>query len=292
MRNLKNWLKIGEKIASQTEALVKPADEGIKPELIADFVEFNRLIGLPRHPATAQPMELMPYQKEFAKEIRLDRDQWFIINKARQQGVSELMLRVLAFHAFHKYKGFRIMIVAGNTQKHANRLMRRLKELFTKIPTELETEKEEYLKLRNGTEYYAFPSNPASYRGIEKVKAIFLDEAAHYDFVDDHIVYNALEPITLAGKPDLFMVSTPNGRRGFFYALYVDAVAGKNNFRHIEWNYEKALGWLYTEEDIEKKRNDPTIHFDQEYNCKFTSTVNSIFGELKEDPDLEAFQMP
>lgn len=182
------------------------------------------------------------------------------------------------------------MIVAGNTQKHANRLMYRLQQLFKLIHNHIVEERAEYLKLDNGTEYFAFPSNPSSYRGIEKVKAIFVDEGAHFDFVDDYIVYDALEPITLASKPDLFIISTPNGKRGFFYELYVQAVAGNNKFKPRFWNYEKAMGWLYSQADIDEKKRDLTIDFEQEYNGQFTTTRHSIFGEIFKTEEYEAVE--
>jgi len=38
-----------------------------------DFIQFNNLIGLPKHPATFEPMDLMNYQKNFFQDHRKHR---------------------------------------------------------------------------------------------------------------------------------------------------------------------------------------------------------------------------
>jgi len=250
-----------------------------------DFGKFNELIGLPLHPVTNQPTILMPYQLEFIKIIPQDRNGRFLINKSRQIGVTELILRVLAYHCFFKYKGGRIIIIAGTREKTVAKLMKRFKQLFQNIsPTILESKNGLKIKLKNGTEIEALPSNSDAIRGDTKIKAIFVDEAAHFNLQDDSVVLNAIEPLVFTNNADLFLVSTPNGRRGFFYDLWMS----ENEYHKKQWDYTCAAGFIYDLDKIQQELQRKDVDVDQEYRCQFTSTRTSIFGSDFTTEDYEA----
>lgn len=242
----------------------------------SDFEEFNKLIGLPKHPATLQEMPLMPYQLGFVNQISDDRNGLYHINKSRQIGVTELILRVIAYHSFFKYKGGRILIIAGTREKTAAKIMQRFKQLFYNIPWTVEDSRNVlHIKLVNGTEIEALPSNSEAIRGDTKIKAIFVDEAAHFRLQDDSVVIDALEPVVFTNKSDLFLVSTPNGRRGFFYSIS----ESQNEFHKIRWDYTCAIGYIYSKDDIKKELQRNDIDTEQEYMCQFTTTRSAIFGD-------------
>jgi len=260
-------------------------EHNYKEDFYSDFVKFNKKIGLPINPVTEKINPLMPYQIEFFKKI-LKKQQKFHINKSRQIGVTELILRVIAFHCFNKYKGGKILIIAGTREKTASKIMSRLKQLFSNIPWTVEDSKlVQQLKLTNGTVIEALPSNSDAIRGDTKIKAIFVDEAAHFNLSDDSVVLDALQPIVFTNKADLFLVSTPNGMNGFFY----DLSRQENDYCKLEYDYKMAINCIYTEKGIEEelKRND--IDVDQEYRCKFTSPKNAIFGPVL-DEEIEDFE--
>jgi len=230
----------------------------------------------------------MPYQMEFFNKIQM-KQQKFHINKSRQIGVTELILRVIAFHCFNKYKGGKILIIAGTREKTASKIMARLKQLFRNIPQTVEESRlVQQLKLSNGTVIEAMPSNSDAIRGDTKIKAIFVDEAAHFNLVDDSVVLDALQPIVFTNKADLFLVSTPNGMNGFFYNLSRQ----DNDYCKLEYDYKMAINCIYSEKEIDEelKRND--IDVDQEYRCKFTSPKSAIFGPVLDEElgDFEALE--
>ena len=254
-------------------------------EIPQDFAKFNELIGLPKHPVTFKSTPLMPYQIEFAKLIPQSRNIRFHINKSRQIGVTELISRVLAYQSFFKYKGGKILIIAGTRMDTAGEIMRRFKELFQNIPgTILDAKNSLKLSLKNGTEIEALPSNSDAIRGLTKIKAIFVDESAHFNLIDDSIVLDAILPLVDTNQADLFLVSTPNGRRGFFYEISIN----ENNYHKIQWDYTVAAGFIYQLEEFEAKFQDNTVDVDQEYRCQFTSPRTSIFGD---DFDTEDFEV-
>ena len=58
----------------------------------------------------------------------------FHVNKSRQIGLTEIVLRIVQYLAFSKYAGGRIMIIAGTREKTTKKVMDRLKLLFQNIP--------------------------------------------------------------------------------------------------------------------------------------------------------------
>ena len=210
---------------SSNEVRVKVIESKIKKgittniiSMTKDFTKFNNIIGLPKHPQTFREHCLTNIQmKLFNEGIHPTKQNKLHLNKARQNGWTELILRALAFHSFHKYAGGKIIIIAGTREKTTKDIFYRFMSLFNNIQEYVAEKGALYMKLINGTEIYGMPANPEAVTGWTKIKAIFMDEAAKWNLVDDYPVINAIMPIVRTNKADLFMISTPKGPRGFFY---------------------------------------------------------------------------
>lgn len=287
MRIINNLQKQTLRFDREIPASPPPVIERLLPkaDIPDDFEKFNKLIGLPLHPATYQPIGLMPYQTNFHKKIPRDHQRKFHINKSRQMGFSETILRVIAYEAFHKYQGGQILIIAGTRQKTANKLMKRLRPMFDPIGNTvkgwspgkrvMDIGAMELLELKNGTSIQALPSSIGSIRGDTKIKAVLIDEAAWFDLEDDSIVMDAVGPIIFTNQSDLFILSTPNGRRGFFYDLSKDP----QDYMPLTYSYEHGLGFIYTQEQMDKELARTDIDVQQEYMNQFTTTRRSYYGD-------------
>jgi hypothetical protein len=62
------------------------------------------------------------------------------------------------------------------------------------------------------------PHNEATARGFSKVNLMLIDEASRVG--DD--LYRAMRPVLAVGNGDLWLMSTPNGKRGFFHAEWTE----------------------------------------------------------------------
>jgi len=248
---------------------------------------FSHLVGLPKHPATLQPMKFMPHQLDLTKQSMVKHQVKFHINKSRQIGLTEIVMRIVQYHCFHKYKGGKILIIAGTREKTTKTVMNRLKMLFDNIRSTVKDDKHDlHILLKNGTEIEGKPSNSEAIRGETKIKAIVVDEAGHFALIDDSVVLDAIEPILHTNKSDVFLVSTPRGQRGFFYEL----AKAENDYKKIQYDYTCAVGWIYSNKDMEEELKRTDIDVDQEYRCQFTSSRSSIFGVIK-DEALEDFEV-
>ena len=245
---------------------------------------FSHLVGLPRHPATLDPLKFMPHQEDLVKQACTNKHMKFHVNKSRQIGLTEIVLRIVQYLAFTKYAGGRIMIIAGTREKTTKKVMDRLKLLFQNIPECLADSKSTMnIKMTNGTEFEGFPSNSDAIRGDTKIRAIVVDEAAHFNLTDDSVVMNAIEPIVLTNKSDLYLVSTPRGQRGFFYEIGIS----ENDFKKLQYDYTCAIGWIYSKEDMEQELTRTDLDVDQEYRCQYTSSRSSIFGVISDEATEE-----
>ena len=241
---------------------------------------FSHKVGLPEHPATLQPMKFMPHQDDLVKQALSEKHMKFHVNKSRQIGLTEICLRIIQYQVFHKYEGGRVMIIAGTREKTTKKVMGRLKQLFKPIMGTLEGNSNDLLiKLKNGSEIEGLPSNSEAIRGDTKIKAIFVEEAAHFGLVDDSVVLDAIEPIVMTNKSDLFLVSTPRGQRGFFYDINIS----ENDYKKLHYDFNNAIGWIYTKEEMDEELKRTDIDVDQEYRCQFTSARNSIFGVINDE---------
>ena len=240
---------------------------------------FTHLVGLPKSPSTYNPMPLMPYQTQFFKTVQNPRYHKFHVNKSRQMGMTELVLRIIQYRAFSKYAGGKIIIIAGTREKTTKKLMQRLKELFRNIPNVIEKSDDLSIKLYNGTTFEGLPARAEAILGDTKIKAIFMDEASKWYMTDDEPVMNAVKPIVDINKSDLFMISTPNGPKGFFYKIERDT----NDFMKIKYDIYQAVGFLYTQEEAEEMLKDTAVDTDQEYLNQYTTGKNSVFGTVLDD---------
>lgn len=257
------------------------------------FKLFNRTVGNPIHPATSQRTDIFDYQEVY--ERAWNKHHKLLLNKSRKIGATETALRIILYNCMNgTYKSHhRVMIVAGNNQDVANRFLARFINIIGKGFNDLDGkwwDKDDIFieyqssktTLYNGIHIQAYPANE-SVRGEENVICVFLSESAFINLNDDSKVYNAVHPnVANIGHADFVMESTPNGKRGFFWSLYTT----ENEYHKLEQPYQVAMGKLLDEPTIQNEKKNPTIDFEQEFCCKFTTSLSAAFKE--EDVRYEA----
>jgi len=260
----------------------------------------THVVGLPRHPATNEEMPLTPFQLELVYAIlknkydiihdkkvaekllnELLRKYFFYhVNKGRQMGFTEIILRLIQFLCFSLYAGSNIGIMAATNGNLARKDLRRFARLFLNIkPVVEQWIKSGVFKIVNGTIVEAFAASEEAITGDTKYKCILMDEAAKWRTIDDTPVFNSVEPIIRASGGDLFLISTPKGPLKMFYKIT------KTDNEYIKFRYDiwHTKGNLYTEEQILQMLASVTGDPNQEYLCIFSIGENSIFGVVSKD---------
>lgn len=155
-------------------------------------------------------------------------------------------------------------------------------------------------RLKNGSRVVSLPGTEETVRGYSAPRFIAIDEAAR---CRDEL-YTALRPMMTAADTILVLLSTPAGRRGFFYDTWTrgvgwtkimvkapcDIVDGElvppvpEEFFTAMWR-EKGVHAFYSPRHTFKELQDefrsmPEYWFRAEYLCEFTeSTISAFRGD-------------
>lgn len=152
--------------------------------------------------------ESYPWQREV-----LGQHKRLILKCPRQSGKSTV-IAAKAGHLCKHQPGSLVMLLAP-TENQAIELMEKI-SVFLSQDKEIKLERDSSVEKRfaNGSRIRAFTANPTAVRGYSAPSMIVFDESA---YVDDEL-YLTVRPM-LTGNEDceLILLSTPNGRQGFFY---------------------------------------------------------------------------
>ena len=125
--------------------------------------------------------------------------------------------------------------------------------------------------------------SPTSIRGNTVSGLLVLDEAAFFpvqlsDGSDPY--YNVIFPIIKARKPKVLVISTPNGRQGCYYDLYLKAYNGEKGYKQLTASiYDDDL---ITKDEIEElKRGYPPLAFKQEFEVEFLDNALTVFPNFQ-----------
>lgn len=135
--------------------------------------------------------------------------------------------------------------------------------LYCRAPTQLQ------LELSNGSRIVSLPENEAGIRGYSAVSLLVIDEASK---VKDEL-YRAVRPMMATSNGRIIALSTPWGKRGWFYDEWV----GGENWLRIEVKATQCpripAAFLEEEQRVIGPR-----WFASEYLCSFEDVVGSIFA--------------
>ena len=193
-----------------------------------------------------------------------------ILNCSRQWGKSTITA-AKAVHQAYTESGSLTLVVSpsarqsGEFLKKAAGFVRKLK-----IRPTGDGDNEISLALPNGSRIVGLPGTEATIRGFSAVRLLLVDEASRVS--DD--VYLAIRPMLATSDGALWLMSTPNGKRGFFHETW--AHGGPEWERILAPATECARikqSFLEEERKVMGERC-----FRQEYLCEFGDSVSSVFG--------------
>lgn len=233
---------------------------------------FNHQIDLPI--SKIPPCKEMPifgYEMDIIENIERYKD--YILNKARGIGATEIILRWILFCTIHnQIPSRKFLIITGIRGDLANEYITRISNLCKNIP--YVRSKTQNKILINNSEIIALPANEDAIRGYENVGVIFADEAAHWDLRNDDRVLASIEPHRTKSDAHIIIVSTPNGRRGFFSKIFHDQ---ESRFHKDTKPWTVSEGLLINREDVEKIKKEDFYRYEQEYDCQFKTTRYPAF---------------
>ena len=192
-----------------------------------------------------------------------------LLNCSRQWGKSTVAA-VKAVHQAETKAGC-LVVVLSPSARQSGELIRKASEFVQRmgIQPRGDGDNERSLLFPNGSRIVGLPGKEGTVRGFSAVSLILIDEAARVR--DD--LYKAVRPMLAVGGGDLWLMSTPAGKRGFFYEAWTNggekwervAVTGAENGR-IDADFLE-----------EERAEQDDQWFRQEYCCEFTDAEESLF---------------
>ena len=121
--------------------------------------------------------------------------------------------------------------------------------------------------------------SPNSIRGYTVSGILVMDECSFFPdaLTDGSDPWSSvIMPITKARKPKVLAISTPKGKRGFWYNMHLKAIEGEKGYREITATiYDDSL---VSKEEIEEiKKSVSPLSFEEEFLVKFLDSSLTFF---------------
>jgi hypothetical protein len=193
-----------------------------------------------------------------------------MVNCTRQWGKSTVAA-VMAVHRATFYPKS-LVVVACPSEKQSAELVWKIRDFLVKLGVRQKGDGSNRisLKLPNGSRIVGLPGKEATLRGFSAVSLMIIDEAAR---VED-AVYLALRPMLAVGGGELWLLSTPFGKRGFFHKNWESG--GEDWVRTTVRATEcPRISAKFLEEE---RRQMGDWWFRQEYLCEFVDDGRQMFN--------------
>jgi hypothetical protein len=196
-----------------------------------------------------------------------------ILNCSRQWGKSTVTAVKALHYALHEADS--LTIVVSPTRRQSRELVLKAAGFATHVGVRPRGAGggDVSLALPNGSRIVGLPGSEGTIRGFSSVGLLLIDEASR---VSDEL-YVAVRPMLAVSDGALWMMSTPNGRQGFFWETWS---RGGPEWVRIEAPATDCA--RISREFLEGERQTlPTRAFRQEYLCEFTDSRSAVFdGKL------------
>jgi hypothetical protein len=188
---------------------------------------------------------------------------------SRQSGKSTAVA-ILATHAATAHPGSLVLVLAP-ALRQSQELFRKIRDVHAALgaaaPADVENRLS--LELANGSRIVTLPGKEATIRGFSGVSLLIVDEASR---VDDAL-YQAVRPMLAVSGGRIVLLSTPFGKRGFFYTEWTDGGPAWRRTKITAHDCPRIdPAWLEAE-----RAAIGDWWFNQEYLCAFVETTDAAF---------------
>ena len=157
------------------------------------------------------------------------------------------------------------------SQRQSGELFRKVLEVYNASTLELPkivSESALRFELENGSRVIALPGSESTTRGYSAATAVIIDEASR---VPDPIIA-AVRPSLATTNGRIILLSTPYGKRGFFYEAWANQEGWEKTMVLASECPRIAADWL-----AEQRKEMGEFTYSQEYECQFLDAETSVF---------------
>ena len=215
---------------------------------------------------------------ELAGDVGISPDPWqadlltstsrkILVLCSRQSGKSTTAA-LLGLHTALYERGD--VLLVSPSQRQSSELFRKLRDHYAAMPhrPELVTESATTLEFRAGGRIISLPGAESTVRGFSGAKAIIVDEASR---VPDSMMAS-LRPILATSGGRLIALSTPAGKRGWFYRGWIEG----HDWHRITITAEQCPR-ISPEFLADELAELGSLLYRQEYLCEFVDDSEALF---------------
>jgi hypothetical protein len=193
-----------------------------------------------------------------------------ILNCTRQWGKSTTSAAKAIHQAMTEDRS--LTIVVSPTARQSGEFVRKASEFLVQmgITPKGDGDNEISLQFPNGSRIVGLPGTEATVRGFSKVALLLVDEASR---VGDEL-YMAVRPMLAVSGGKLWLMSTPHGKRGFFYETWQNGGADWERVRVAAAECPRIPAAFLEEEKAALGER----YFRQEYCCEFGEIEDGLFS--------------
>ena len=209
---------------------------------------------------------------EWQADLLRSRPSQALLLCTRQAGKSTTTA-ILALHEA-VYYGPSLVLLLSPSLRQSSELFRKVMDFYQvlDLPVKANQTSALRLELENGSRIIALPGTEQTIRGYSGVGLLVIDEAAR---VDDPLYYSVRPMLAVSGGR-LVCLSTPFGRRGWFY----DAWISDDLWKRFKITADQCPR-ISPEFLKQERRSIGDMWYRQEYECNFMDAIAQVFsGDL------------
>jgi hypothetical protein len=202
-----------------------------------------------------------------AKVMRGGSDRTLLL--ATRQGGKSTTAAAIALHEA-LFRPPALVLVLSPSLRQSGELFRKVTDLYGPFREQTPPEEESALRLelKNGSRIVSLPGTERTVRSYSGVRLLLIDEAAR---VPDEL-YFSVRPMLAVSSGRLICLSTPFGRRGFFFEEWT----GSQRWNRVKITADDCP--RISREFLEEERASlGDWAFRQEYLCEFVNTDDQYF---------------
>jgi hypothetical protein len=192
-----------------------------------------------------------------------------LLNCTRQWGKSTVTA-AKAVHEAYTHEGS-LTIAVSPTARQTGEFLRKAEDFVRKLGLRAKGDGDNEMSLAfpNGSRIVGLPGTEATVRGYSAVSLLLVDEASRVS--DD--LYRAIRPMLAVSGGTLWLMSTPFGKRGFFYETWAH---GGDAWERVSVRAEECgrISPIFLEEE---RRAQGERWYRQEYGCEFVDATSGVF---------------
>ena len=227
----------------------------------------------------SQEVDLFPLKiwqsKLFDLYRQFPKNKWFVVKAKRQCGKSICLEGLLITASLENNNSFSLFV--SPVIQQARKVFKDVVEAAQDLIKSANASVLEIEFINGSVIKFGSAQQADSLRGftVRGGGLLMVDEAA---YISDDVFYQILVPTTNVFHSDIFIVSTPKLKKGFFYDLFI---SNQSKVIAVDWNNYDTSEFLPPETLELYRQQMPRLAFKSEYLAEFIDAEGTVFSDFK-----------